>query len=77
MNPSFDELFTTQFMHENTAFDDIQDFFDAVGVSDSESFQALPEDKLERHVQTSTNFSSWSKMQEAAATEYLENKLNF
>lgn len=74
MNPSFDDLFTMQFMQENTAFDDIQDFFDAIDVTDNESFERLPQDKLERHVQTSTNFSSWSKMQEAAATEYLENK---
>lgn len=77
LNVEFSDLFTDNFMQENTAFANLNEFFDAVHVTDEESLLALPDDKLEFLVTSSTNFSSWSKMQEAAATEYLSNKLEF
>lgn len=77
MNIEFSDLFTDNFMQENTAFDNLDEFFSAVHVTDEESFNQLPDEKLESLVTSSTNFSSWSKMQEAAATEYLSNRLDF
>ncbi|MFL2063928.1 hypothetical protein ACEN4E_09420 [Latilactobacillus sakei] len=74
---SFDELFTDQFMHDNTSINSLSDFFDALNIKSQEEFQDFPTDKLDTFVKKSTNFDSWEEMRQSAANEYVVNQLGF
>ncbi|WP_334352152.1 hypothetical protein [Companilactobacillus sp. HBUAS56257] len=73
----FKDLFNDSFMIGNTKYKTMNDFFDAVGVTDADSFKELPDEILDAHVSKNTKFSNWQEMQIAASKEYTLSKLGF
>jgi hypothetical protein len=56
-------------MKEQTKSASIDSFFSDLGVTDKESFDALPQKSLEKKVQSETDFESWRAMNEKATAE--------
>lgn len=63
------ELFPDSFMKEHTKSASIDSFFSDLGVTDKESFDALPQKNLEKKVKSETDFESWRAMNEKATAE--------
>lgn len=63
------ELFPDSFMKDHTKSASINEFFSDLGVTDKKSFDALPQQNLEKKIQTETDFESWRAMNERAAAE--------
>lgn len=76
---SFEELFTEEFMEENTDFTSIDDLLEAGGfhAETNEDFEAIPEDALDAHVAKTTRFDSWEDMLGEATEQYLISQLGF
>lgn len=74
---SFSELFSYEFMSENTNFDSIQEFFQNadIQVNNQEEFQELNERILDDAVVRFSQFSSWDEMLHEAGTTYVHKKL--
>lgn len=74
---SFGELFTSKFMQHHTQFDSLDDFFEAgnLDIQSQEEFEAIPDDVLDKHVVSYTNFSSWQEMLDTASSEYVKHKI--
>lgn len=73
----FSEMFTYEFMHENTNIDSIDDFFRCAGleVETQEDFKNLNEKILDEAVVKFTSFSSWKEMFNEAGKEYVEKRI--
>lgn len=72
---SFGELFSNEFMSENTSYINIDDFLEAIDIKNEEDFQKLPQQTLEDHVIKSTRFKSFEEMQQAGVEEYIVRQL--
>ncbi|WP_338214921.1 hypothetical protein [Lacticaseibacillus salsurivasis] len=66
---TFDELFPPSFMMKYTHSASIDVFLSDLGVTDADSFEALPQESLEAKVQADTQFSSWKEMNQQAAND--------
>ena len=73
------DLFTDAFMSEHTRFSSFGEMLESGGfsVNSQEEFDAIPQELLDRHVASSTDFDSWGAMVEAGAQEYFARKLGF
>lgn len=67
----FTHYFSNQFMERYTQFFCIEEFLEAVGVTNQASLDSLPMENWERQVQLATTFSSWQEMLDKAGEEYL------
>ena len=76
-NIEFSILFNERFMHKNTNFDNIYDFFENAGlkIKSQEDFEELEEIELNRAVIGFTNFDSWQDMLDKAVLEYADSML--
>lgn len=73
---SFDEIFSQQFMHSNTKFDSIYDFFKKFNIPTSqEEFENFPEGELDEIVKNNTQFQSWKSMFDSAVEHFISSKL--
>ena len=70
----FGELFSYDFMQENTNIDSINDFFEVanITVETQEDFRNLDETILNEAVLKFTRFSSWNEMSSKAGRVYFE-----
>lgn len=75
----FDELFNKNFMIHYTQQSTIDEFFKAGGFEfeSEKEFENLSEDKLDQHVQSSTNFNSWREMLNKAGEHWMAKELGF
>lgn len=69
----FTHYFSNQFMERYTQFFCIEDFLEALGITNENTLELLPLGLLEQHVQRSTIFSSWQEMLDKAGQEYALN----
>lgn len=69
----FVELFNYDFMHKNTNFDSIDDFFkySDIEIESQEDFSKLGEETLDKAVIKFTRFSTWEEMLKKAIEEHL------
>lgn len=74
---SFGELFTTSFMRKYTSFSTIDELFATGGfkVDSQEDFEAIPDDKLDKYIASSTKFKNWEDMLSEATSQYVAKKL--
>ncbi len=76
---SFDVLFNNRFMESHTNVSTFEEFL-AKGnfnVETEEDFESIPDDLFDVYVQSSTDFSSWEEMLDAATDLYLDDQLDF
>lgn len=78
-NIPLSQLFPASFMKKYTSFSSVDDLFEAGGFKiDSQSdFDALPSDKLDKHIAATTKFRSWEDMLGEATSQYVASKLGF
>jgi len=71
------DLLTTGFMHLHSKYLSAEDFFKAGGFefNSQEEFEKIPEVELDQHIQSNTNFLTWSEMLDEAVKDYMTNKL--
>lgn len=76
---SFYELFTEKFMTKNTSFKSVDEFADASNFdwSTDISFEAIPENEMDKFVVSNSKFSSWNDMLGSATEEYFVKQLGF
>ncbi len=74
---SFSDLFSIDFMKNNTNFDNINDFFYYfnIKVNNQVEFNLLDEALLDEAVNRFTDFNSWEEMVDEANLKYIEKKL--
>ncbi|AXG89532.1 TPA: hypothetical protein IUW97_002487 [Enterococcus faecalis] len=72
----FDELFTKEFMIENTKFSNIDEFIEKSGF-DFSDMESIDDNKLDKFISSNTNFDSWEDMKSAAGSEWAAKKLGF
>jgi len=75
---SFEDLFSSSFMEENTSFTSFEELLTSGGyvVESQEDFEAIPEEQFDEHISAHTNFTSWEEMLSEASSEYISNKLD-
>lgn len=73
----FSELFDSSFMSEHTAFSDFDALLEAGGfeVETQEDFEAIPEKKLDPHIQETTVFESWEEMRNTAVQNWVAGQM--
>lgn len=72
------EVFTPDFMQQNTSSEDLAEFLNTGGfeVGEEEGLEAaVSEDALDRHVRETTSFDSWEDMKEDAEKAWILGKL--
>ncbi|MEK3701949.1 hypothetical protein NYE33_33630 [Paenibacillus sp. FSL R10-2199] len=72
---SFDELFPDSFIQKHTPSENISAFLEGVGVKSKEDFAALPQEDLESYVRSTTKFSTFHEMSQAALAEVVYKRL--
>jgi len=74
----FDKLFNSGFMNRYSQFTNIEEFFDKGGFEfeSEDEFENIPEDKLDQHVQATTNFGKWQEMLTKAGELWITKELN-
>ena len=71
-----EDLFTTRFMHEHSAFDSFDEMVTAAGVVIVHSIAELEtNDQWQRFISGRTTFETWDQMREEAAREWIANEL--
>lgn len=75
----FDDLFNESFMKQYTPHSTIDEFFNAGGFEfeTEEEFEKISDEKLDKHVQNSTNFSNWYEILTKAGEHWLAKELGF
>ncbi|MGH9890460.1 MAG: hypothetical protein ACREA0_00435 [bacterium] len=73
----FSELFTTKFMSAHTQVPSFEALLEAGGyaVTTTEEFAAIPDVEWDQVIRKNTSFDSSTSMQQAAITEYLQQRL--
>ncbi|MEK4472712.1 hypothetical protein NSQ91_05815 [Paenibacillus sp. FSL R7-0048] len=74
---SFEELFPDSFIQKHTPCENISVFLEGVGVKSEEDFAALPQEDLESYVSSTTKFTTFHEMSQAALAEVVYKKLGF
>lgn len=71
------DLFTADFMRHHSQFESFDQMLAASGfpVESLEDFAAIPDDEWDVFVRSSTTFTSWQAMQEAAGKEWVASQL--
>jgi len=71
------ECFTPKFMHKHTRYGDFQKLLAAgnLKVKTVKDLKAVPIGELNRLIKKTTDFSSWSEMQEAGMMEFIDEEL--
>lgn len=61
---SFSDLFSTEFMHQYSQFDSIEELLSSGGfvVNSEEDYEAIPDKEIDAHVKKTTKFNSWKEM---------------
>lgn len=61
---SFSDLFSSEFMHQYTQFDSIEELFSAGGfvVNSEHDYEAISDKDIDAHVTETTRFGSWKEM---------------
>ncbi len=74
---SLNEILTPDFISKHTKFSNANEFFEASGfsVSDQNSFEAIPEEKLNIFVSSVSSFSTWREMLNTAGAAWGKPKL--
>lgn len=74
---SMDDLFDSSFMEKYTNFHNMPDFLKQPGleITTSEQFKAFDEKELDKFVNKSTQFSTWSEMQHKASDAWISRQL--
>jgi hypothetical protein len=74
---SMTDLLTPGFISEHTRFADADELFEASGFKcDSQAdFEAIPEDELDKFIQSESSFDSWQDMLGAAGQAWAVKKL--
>jgi len=60
----FTELFTSEFMHQYTQFDSIEELLSSGGfeVNSEDDYEAIPDEDIDAYVAKTTKFDSWEQM---------------
>jgi hypothetical protein len=72
----YDDLFTSEFMQENTKFKSIHEMIQSSGfpIKSSEDIEKIPDDEWSGFIQKNTSFPNWKEMIETAGMEYFTKK---
>ncbi|MRT04068.1 hypothetical protein [Ewingella americana] len=72
------EILNEEFLTKFTSFVSVEDMFEKSGfkIDTAEDFKAIPDNEWESFIVDNTKFSSWKEMQESAANDYFQKKLN-
>lgn len=73
---SYLDLFTPQFMQENTNFAAIDFFVKALGAQQFQDIDNIPVATIDKLVKKETKFNSWEEMQQRAVNIYMSKLLN-
>lgn len=75
---SISELLNAEFLASCSAFSSMDELFEASGfnIKSQEDFEAIPDTDWEWFIQQNTSYTSWAEMKQAAATIWMEKKLN-
>lgn len=75
----FDKLFNSNFLKKCSSFSSFEKLLDAgnFNIESQEDFDAIPLEKLDKHIASVTSFSSWNNMLEQATSEYITSELGF
>ena len=75
----FRDIFTAEFMENNTDFNSINQMFKQSDfeIRNEEDFNNLDENKLNCYVAENTDFSDWDEMTEKAISEWVKKELKF
>jgi hypothetical protein len=78
-NVSYYELFNASFMNRYTQHSTIDEFFVAGGFEfeTEEDFEQIPEEEVDKHVQSASKFNSWQDMMTKAGEHWAAKKLEF
>ncbi|WP_414842153.1 hypothetical protein [Enterococcus saccharolyticus] len=73
------ELFTDNFISENSKFSTAEEFFstDDIDFDNQEAFEALPDEVIDKYISENTDFDTWSDMLTSAGKQYALKKLGF
>lgn len=76
-NVSLTDVLTSGFISEHTRFANLDELFEAGGFkfNTQEEFEAIPEDELDRFIQSESSFDSWQDMLGAAGQTWAAKKL--
>lgn len=71
------DLLTPAFLRSCSRFTSVEEMFEAGGFKfDSvEEFEAIPEERMDAFIKSTTSYESWNKMLEGAAAEWTKNQL--
>lgn len=74
---SFGDLFTTSFMQKYSSFSSMDELLNAGGfnVESTSDFEAIPSDKFDKHIASTTKFKTWEDMLNEATSQYVTKKL--
>lgn len=73
------ELFTSEFMNQNTSFSSLDEMFEAgnFNVESWDDLKNIPDAEMDKYISQNSVFQSWEEMQKAAVSQYVANKLGF
>lgn len=76
---SFKELFTQEFIKENTNFENLDDMLKKSGfkIESQEDFQQIPDDQWDKFIAGSTKFKNWEEMLNNAIKIWTGKKIGF
>jgi hypothetical protein len=76
-NVSMTDILTPSFISEHTRFADADELYEASGFKcdSQEDFEAIPEDELDKFIQSESSFDSWQDMLGAAGEKWAISKL--
>lgn len=74
---SMTDILTSNFISEHTRFANANELFEASGFKcdSQEDFEAIPEDELDKFIQSESSFGSWKDMLGAAGRAWTIKKL--
>ncbi|KSU10844.1 hypothetical protein LMG8526HA_02018 [Lactococcus lactis] len=73
------EILNDSFINENTNFQTLEKFVESSGFdwSSKESFEAIPDEAMDKFVNDNSRFSSWTDMMTTASQNLVAKKLGF
>lgn len=74
---SFEDLFTHEFISNTTDFSNFSEFLEAgkFVINSPEDFNSISLSELDEHIISTTDFSSWEEMHDAAIEEYIASQV--
>jgi hypothetical protein len=73
------ELLSPEFVSKHTKFATVEDMFNASGfkIENQEDFSAIPDDKWDDFIHSTSSFENWKAMLDQAAKDWTVKKLGF